>query len=113
MNNKYTFSIACQCSACGFHGAQDDCEVCAGEVNYSRLVIVPIDVLQAIQTEVSKTLIPTLKESAEFIDRHSEDWYQPGQSLLKKCRDVIGLHEQIESPQDASQDLNSDEQKEV
>jgi hypothetical protein len=38
---EFQFSIERSCSACSFHGVDEDCEVCGGEVEYREMITVP------------------------------------------------------------------------
>jgi hypothetical protein len=52
---EFKFSIKESCSACYMHGAQSDCEVCAGEIEYDREVTVPWTTTK----EIHKAIIAT------------------------------------------------------
>jgi len=45
---EFSFEIEESCNACASHGADSDCEVCEGEVEYTRTVYVPWDVCKDI-----------------------------------------------------------------
>jgi hypothetical protein len=44
--------------------------------------------------EINKELLEALKEAAEFVDLHSEDWYKSGRALVEKCKAAIAKAEQ-------------------
>lgn len=46
--DEFKIDVPMTCSACDFHGAQSDCEVCGGEVNYTQSVTVPWDSIKEI-----------------------------------------------------------------
>jgi hypothetical protein len=39
--SEFEMEVKHYCSACSFHGAQDDCEVCAGEIEYTQKHTIP------------------------------------------------------------------------
>ncbi len=47
--SEFIFQTKQTCSECLFHGSQEDCEVCGGEVNYMQSVAVPEDTLAQIR----------------------------------------------------------------
>ena len=51
----FSFNIEETCSACSLHGAQEDCEVCGGEVTYSRQVTVPWATIKEIHRAMLAT----------------------------------------------------------
>jgi len=52
---EFTFDIEQTCSACDFHGAQEDCEVCQGEVTYNQPVTVPWTTIKEIHKAIFAT----------------------------------------------------------
>lgn len=48
LSGEFQFSVDHSCSACGYHGPQEDCEVCGGEIDYTELVTIPWPAIKAI-----------------------------------------------------------------
>jgi len=55
---EFKFGIELTCSACNFEGADDECEVCGGEVSYQQPVTIPWTTLK----EIHKAMITASKE---------------------------------------------------
>lgn len=53
---EFIIQFPMTCSACNFHGAQEDCEVCGGEVEYMQPVNVPWTTIKAIYAAAVKHL---------------------------------------------------------
>lgn len=66
----YVMSVSSTCTACGFHGAQDECEVCGGEVDYIQRLPIPPEVVAQIAHEAvrSKELDRLKREAHGAID---------------------------------------------
>jgi len=52
---EFSITVEESCSACYFHVPQDDCEVCQGEVEYTRTVQVPWDTCKEIYKRMTQS----------------------------------------------------------
>lgn len=52
---EFSFEIDEACSACSFHGSQEECEVCGGEIEFTRVVTVPWDICKDIYKAMLKS----------------------------------------------------------
>jgi len=58
MTGEFKIDVPMVCSACNFHEAQVDCEVCGGEVNYMQSVTIPWDSIKNIYRAAVKHFHP-------------------------------------------------------
>jgi len=61
LSGEFKIDVEHTCTACEWDGAQDDCEVCAGKVQYMQTVIVPWDTIKEIY-----------KASVKFLGKENE-----------------------------------------
>lgn len=47
-HGEFTYDFEATCTACYYHGAQEDCEVCGGEITYTQKIEVPWDTVKDI-----------------------------------------------------------------
>lgn len=59
---EFTIPVAMRCSACDFDGAQNECEVCGGEVDYLQSVDVPWTTIKEILKAAALTQQPASKD---------------------------------------------------
>ncbi len=57
MPKLFKFSINCRCSACEFNTPQLDCEVCGGQIVYTREVTVPSSLVEVIVDDRAKSRV--------------------------------------------------------
>lgn len=53
---EFSFDLPLTCSDCDVRGAQEDCEVCGGEINYKLTVNVPWTTIKEIYAVAVKHL---------------------------------------------------------
>jgi hypothetical protein len=89
---EFSIDVNHHCSACSFHGAQDDCEVCGGEIEYTQKHVIPWtdfkDIYKAIiaaapsdskalvESEPDKAYRITEKDGNSFIINRAPDEYE-------------------------------------
>lgn len=49
---EYRVTVTHSCSACAFHGSQDECEVCAGDIEFERNHDIPWDTVKRIYKDM-------------------------------------------------------------
>jgi len=48
MTETFSMLVDMSCSSCSYHGEQEECEVCCGEVDYKERVNIPDEVVTEI-----------------------------------------------------------------
>lgn len=99
---NFTVTIEHLCSACAYHGEQEDCEVCGGEIKYSQKLQVPWDICKSIyKAMATAAILPAMsppriteQDAREIVDHAmlmpgwiGGDWAEKMASLVQKLNE--------------------------
>ncbi len=65
---EFSLEIKQSCSACHFHGAQEDCEVCGGEIEWTEKRLIPWTTMKEIYVMMDNAAKKRLENEDSFKD---------------------------------------------